>query len=149
MGIGGVVAGQLHLAPPGRERCRRPHFRKFQFLENRGSLRLKRRALTPQAQQRARLRSYYRLLGCRERKTMGLNHTYKIVLADDHALVRRGIKKIIEENNGMKVIGEAGDGLELLEILEKIHPELVVVDIAMPRLRGLEAARRVKNLYPE
>ncbi len=80
---------------------------------------------------------------------MGSNQTYKIVLADDHVLVRRGIKKIIEENNSMKVIGEAGDGLELLEILEQIHPDLVVVDIAMPRLRGLEAARRVKNLYPE
>ena len=80
---------------------------------------------------------------------MGSNHFYKIVLADDHILVRRGIKKIIEETNGMKVIGEAGDGLELLEILEKYQPDLVVVDIAMPRLRGLEAARRVKNLYPE
>ena len=46
------------------------------------------------------------------------------------------------------IASEAGDGVEHLEILEKIHPDLVVVDIAMPRLRGLEAARRVKNLYP-
>ena len=79
---------------------------------------------------------------------MGSNHIYQIVLADDHVLVRRGIKKIIEENDGMQVIGEAGDGLELLEILEKTQPDLVVIDIAMPRLRGLEAARRVKTLYP-
>ncbi len=80
---------------------------------------------------------------------MGSNHKYKVVLADDHVLVRRGIKKIIEENDGMKVVGEAADGLELMDILEKIHPDLVVVDIAMPHLRGLEAARRVKNLYPD
>jgi len=80
---------------------------------------------------------------------MGSNHLYKIVLADDHVLVRQGIKRIIEEDSGMKVVGEAGDGLELLELLEKIHPDLIVCDIAMPRLRGLEAAQRVKNLYPD
>jgi DNA-binding NarL/FixJ family response regulator len=80
---------------------------------------------------------------------MGSNHVYKIVLADDHRLVRQGIKRIIEENGDMRVIGEAGDGMELLEILQKIHPNLVICDIAMPRLRGLEAAQRVKNLYPD
>ena len=80
---------------------------------------------------------------------MGSNHLYKIVLADDHRLVRQGIKRIIEEDGKMKVIGEAGDGIELLEILEKVHPDLVICDIAMPRLRGLEAAQRVKNLYPD
>jgi len=80
---------------------------------------------------------------------MTSNHLYKIVLADDHVLVRQGIKRIIEEDSGMKVVGEAGDGLELLELLEKIHPDLVVCDIAMPRLRGLEAAQRVKKLYPD
>ncbi len=80
---------------------------------------------------------------------MNSNHLFKIVLADDHVLVRRGIRKIIEEDSRMKVIGEAGDGLELLEILKKMQPDLVVLDIAMPRLRGLEAAKRVKELYPD
>jgi DNA-binding NarL/FixJ family response regulator len=83
------------------------------------------------------------------RKAVNSNHQYKIILADDHALVRRGIKKLIEEDGNLKVIGEAGDGLELLDLLEKIHPDLVVLDIAMPRLRGLEAAQRVKDLYPD
>jgi DNA-binding NarL/FixJ family response regulator len=78
---------------------------------------------------------------------MDSNH-YKIILADDHALVRRGIKRIIEEDDSLMVIGEAGDGLELLELLEKTQPDLVVCDIAMPRLRGLEACTRVKKLYP-
>ncbi len=72
----------------------------------------------------------------------------KIVLADDHVLVRQGIKRIIEENGHMRVIGEAGDGLELLELLEKVTPDLVILDISMPRLRGLEAAARIKNRYP-
>ena len=80
---------------------------------------------------------------------MSGNHVYKIVLADDHALVRRGIKRVIEEDATTKVIGEASDGLELLELLEKIKPDLVVCDIAMPRLRGLEACFKVKQLYPD
>jgi DNA-binding NarL/FixJ family response regulator len=74
---------------------------------------------------------------------------YQIVLADDHVLVRQGIKRIIEENGRMKVVGEAGDGLELLEILREIHPDIVILDISMPRLRGLEAAERIKKLYPD
>lgn len=80
---------------------------------------------------------------------MTSNHLFKIVLADDHRLVRQGIKRIIEEDGDMKVIGEAGDGVELLELLKKIHPDLVICDIAMPRMRGLEAAQRVKKTYPD
>jgi DNA-binding NarL/FixJ family response regulator len=76
------------------------------------------------------------------------NHFYKIILADDHALVRQGIRKIIEEDGNLKVVGEARDGLELLEILKTIHPDLVIVDLTMPRLRGLEATKRIKHLYP-
>ncbi|MCX5890130.1 MAG: response regulator transcription factor [Deltaproteobacteria bacterium] len=81
---------------------------------------------------------------------MTFNHPYKIILADDHALVRKGIKRVIEEDLDLQVIGEAGDGLELLEILESLQPQpdLVVCDIAMPRLRGLEACLRVKKRYP-
>ena len=81
---------------------------------------------------------------------MTTDHLYKIILADDHALVRKGIKRVIEEDPHLQVIGEAGDGLELLEILKKIQPQpdLVVCDIAMPRLRGLEACLRLKKLYP-
>lgn len=74
--------------------------------------------------------------------------TYNIVLADDHILVRQGIKKILQEDQEMKVIGEAADGIELLEILEKITPDLVILDISMPRLKGLAAAEKIKRLYP-
>jgi DNA-binding NarL/FixJ family response regulator len=74
---------------------------------------------------------------------------YRIILADDHILVRKGIKRIIQEDGNMEVVAEAGDGLELLELLQKITPDLVILDISMPRLRGLEAAGRIKLLYPD
>ncbi|MFA4901563.1 MAG: response regulator transcription factor [Desulfobaccales bacterium] len=73
---------------------------------------------------------------------------YNIVLADDHILVRQGIKKILQEDREMRVVGEAADGVELLELLGKIAPELVILDISMPRLKGLAAAERIRHLYP-
>lgn len=73
---------------------------------------------------------------------------YKIMLADDHVMFRQGIKQIIEEIDGLEVIGEAGDGLELLQLLKKLLPDLIILDISMPNLRGLEAAREIKTLYP-
>jgi DNA-binding NarL/FixJ family response regulator len=76
-------------------------------------------------------------------------HPYKIILADDHALMREGLKRIIQEDPELRVIDEAGDGLELLEILERSIPDMVIIDINMPRLRGLEATRFIKELYPE
>ena len=74
---------------------------------------------------------------------------YRIVLADDHILVRQGIKKIITADSGMQVVAEAGDGLELMEILQEITPHLVILDISMPRLNGLAAAVKIKQLYPD
>ena len=74
---------------------------------------------------------------------------YLVVLADDHLLFRQGVKKIIEEVEDLQVVGEANDGLELLDLLKKTHPDLVILDIAMPNLRGLEAAREIKGLYPQ
>ncbi len=73
---------------------------------------------------------------------------YSIVLADDHAIFRRGIRKIIQEVEDFAVVGEAGDGLELLELLKSTHPDLIILDISMPNLRGLEATEEIKRLYP-
>ena len=74
---------------------------------------------------------------------------YTIILADDHAMFREGIRKIIERIEGALISGEANDGLELLELLKKSSPNLVILDISMPNLRGLEAIREIKKTYPK
>jgi DNA-binding NarL/FixJ family response regulator len=70
----------------------------------------------------------------------------KILLADDHVMFRRGVRKIIEGMERVEVVGEAGDGLELLRLLQTIKPDLVIMDISMPNLRGLEATREIKTI---
>jgi len=74
---------------------------------------------------------------------------YRIVLADDHALIREGLRRLIEGDAGLEVVGEAGDGLELLAVIEELRPDLAIVDISMPNLRGVEAVRRIKSSHPE
>ena len=73
----------------------------------------------------------------------------RIILADDHALFRACLRKIIEGHHGLEVIGEAGDGLELLELLNTLTPEVVILDLSMPNLRGLEAIPEIKKRRPE
>jgi DNA-binding NarL/FixJ family response regulator len=72
----------------------------------------------------------------------------KIILADDHAMVRRGIKKILQEKPELIVTDEASDGQELLEKLEAATPDLAIVDISMPRMGGLETAAQIKRCHP-
>jgi DNA-binding NarL/FixJ family response regulator len=70
------------------------------------------------------------------------------LLADDHTLVRAGLRKLLESIPDMEVVGEAGDGLELLELAEKLQPQMVLMDIAMPGLNGLEATGRLVKTWP-
>ena len=74
--------------------------------------------------------------------------SYCLVLADDHVMFRKGIKKIITGVDYFEVIGEANDGLELLDLLKETNPHLIILDISMPNLRGLEATREIKQAYP-
>jgi len=69
----------------------------------------------------------------------------RIILADDHVMFRQGIKNILEKKKGFEVIGETGDGFHLLDLLEDMTPDLVILDISMPGLRGIEAARQIKK----
>jgi DNA-binding NarL/FixJ family response regulator len=74
---------------------------------------------------------------------------YRVMLADDHALFRSGIKRILEEIPGVEVVGEAADGLQLLALLNESTPDLVILDISMPKLRGLEVIQAIKTKYPQ
>jgi DNA-binding NarL/FixJ family response regulator len=74
---------------------------------------------------------------------------YTIILADDHALMREGIRNIIETVAGLKVVGEVSDGHQLLKMIKKTIPDLVILDISMPGIRGIEAAREIKSHYPD
>ncbi len=73
----------------------------------------------------------------------------RVLLADDHALVRAGIRKLLESMPDVEVLGEADDGLALLALVEQLRPNLVLMDIAMPGLNGLEATARVVKAWPE
>jgi DNA-binding NarL/FixJ family response regulator len=74
---------------------------------------------------------------------------YSIVLADDHVLVRQGLRRILEGMPGLKVVGEANDGLELLTLLSHLVPNMVILDIFMPNLRGIEAIHEIKKIHPD
>jgi DNA-binding NarL/FixJ family response regulator len=73
---------------------------------------------------------------------------YRIVLAEDHILVREGIRKIIEDFADLQVVGEVGDGRQLLDFLKQSPVDMVVLDITMPDLSGIEATRVIKRDYP-
>lgn len=66
-----------------------------------------------------------------------------VLLAEDHNIVREGLRALLDIDGGFKVIGEASDGLQAVELSHTLCPDVVVMDIAMPRLNGLEAARRI------
>jgi DNA-binding NarL/FixJ family response regulator len=74
--------------------------------------------------------------------------TVRVLLADDHTLVRAGLRKLLESIPGMEVVGEAGDGLQLIEMVERLQPQVVLMDIAMPGLNGLEATGRLVKTWP-
>ena len=71
-----------------------------------------------------------------------------IILAEDHIMVRQGLRRIIEDDPDLQVIREADDGVELLKLLEDNTPDMVILDISMPHLEGLETAKIIKKKYP-
>ncbi|MDQ0710910.1 DNA-binding NarL/FixJ family response regulator [Streptomyces luteogriseus] len=74
--------------------------------------------------------------------------TIRILLADDHALVRRGVRLILDQQPDLEVVAEAGDGAEAIELARTSEVDLAVLDITMPRLTGLQAARELAALKP-
>jgi len=72
----------------------------------------------------------------------------KILIADDHAVVREGTRQILEQEADLKVVAEAGDGEEAVRLAGSFKPDVAIIDIAMPKLDGIEATRQIKALYP-
>jgi len=72
----------------------------------------------------------------------------RILLADDHALVRRGLRLILDAEHDLEVVAEAADGAEAIELLRTVEVDLAILDIAMPRMTGLQAAREIARISP-
>jgi len=72
-----------------------------------------------------------------------------VLVVDDHAVVRQGLKMLIHSDPNLRVTGEAEDGLAAVQLAGKLHPDVVVMDVAMPRMNGVEATRLIKRRLPK
>lgn len=68
-----------------------------------------------------------------------------IIIVDDHSMIREGLKQLLELDGDIKVIGEAGDGIECLKLLERVHPDVILLDINMPNMNGLQVLEEMKK----
>jgi DNA-binding NarL/FixJ family response regulator len=73
----------------------------------------------------------------------------RILVADDHPIVRQGLRTLLSSCCEWEVIDEAGDGIEALEMAERLNPDVIVLDVSMPRMSGLDACRRIRKNVPE
>jgi DNA-binding NarL/FixJ family response regulator len=73
----------------------------------------------------------------------------RILLADDHVLVRAGIRSLLEQMSGIEVVGEAGNGREAVKLIRQLRPDIVLMDVAMAQMNGIEATGRIKKAYKD
>ncbi|MGA9047492.1 MAG: response regulator transcription factor [Dehalococcoidia bacterium] len=74
--------------------------------------------------------------------------TIKVLLVDDHPLIREAIKSILSEEKDINIAGEAGDGITAIEMVQRLSPDVVIMDFSMPKMNGLEATRSIKEKFP-
>ena len=72
----------------------------------------------------------------------------RIIFAEDHVLVREGTRQLLDRHEDLEVIGEAADGIEAVELVRRLSPDLAILDISMPRMGGIEATKRIKEISP-
>ena len=77
-----------------------------------------------------------------------LRDNIRIVIVDDHAMVRRGIGDILDHDDGIEVVGEAADGMEALKMVGQLKPDVVILDIRLPSVSGIEVTRQLKQRFP-
>lgn len=73
----------------------------------------------------------------------------RVLLVDDHRLMREGLQALLEEQANIDVVGQAGNGLEAVQLVDQLRPDVVVMDVLMPVMDGVEAARQIKAKHPE
>jgi NarL family two-component system response regulator LiaR len=76
-------------------------------------------------------------------------HVIRVLVVDDHAIIRKGMKAVLEVTPDMQLVGEAENGLEAVELDEKLHPDVILMDLAMPEMDGIEAIQRIRTRRPE
>jgi DNA-binding NarL/FixJ family response regulator len=78
-----------------------------------------------------------------------MSQKYRVVIAEDHTILREGLKSLLSSSPDFEIIGEAGDGREAIRCVEKCKPNLILVDLSMPKMNGIDAIREIKRRFPE
>lgn len=76
-------------------------------------------------------------------------HRIRVLLVDDHVMVRQGLRVVLDAYADVELIGEAGNGEEAIQLVDRLRPAVVVMDINMPKMDGIEATEQIKRRYPE